>query len=342
MFRPNLTFFYEPDEKTIDWLFTTPNLIEQLQAADARLSLALPNLTPARAEAVRRLNKHNIPVVAWLLLPPATGYWFNADNLAAAAQRYSNFHRWSQQKRLKWAGIGLNFQPHLKESAFLRTHPLLTPLRLFHPQRIERAQVGYHTLVSQMQADGYLVESYIFPFIADERHARSKMLRALTGLVDVRVNCEVMMLYSTHLSHRDGSSLWAYGPDAQAIAVGITAEGPFRTARDPRPLLGRRELERDLRLASRWTNDIFIFDLPGCHRLGILSDLAGFDWQMPATPPPGQAGAQRIRQLLQLGLWLGSRPAVVLGSLAGAASLLWGGRWLWQRLRTGTAPETGI
>lgn len=52
--------------------------------------------------------------------------------------------------------------------------------------------------MNQIPADGWPVENYQFPLIADERQARSTLLQRL-ALVDAATGREVWMLYSSFM-----------------------------------------------------------------------------------------------------------------------------------------------
>ena len=56
-----------------------------------------------------------------------------------------------------------------------------------------------------------------------ERNARTTLLERIFGIVDVRGDQEVFMLY-TSFDHKGGAAqIWRYGPQSQVIAVGSTA-----------------------------------------------------------------------------------------------------------------------
>ena len=57
----------------------------------------LVDLSPERAEVVRRLNAAGVPVIAWQLLPEEQGYWYNMSNAPSAAARYSAFRAWTAE-----------------------------------------------------------------------------------------------------------------------------------------------------------------------------------------------------------------------------------------------------
>lgn len=71
--------------------------------------------------------------------------------------------------------------------------------------------------MNQIRADGYKVESYIFPFIYDERRANSQLLELLLGLVDVTtVDTEVPLLYTSGLPLGIGF-LKSYGKGLKSV-----------------------------------------------------------------------------------------------------------------------------
>jgi hypothetical protein len=102
-----------------------------------------------------------------------------------------------------------------------RLPAMLLP-RLRDRERPRRASEAYSALVDRIHADGYTVENYQFPFIEDERRAGSTLFPRLLGLVDVRTDREVWMLYTSFLPGIGPGLLWTYAPEAAAIGVGST------------------------------------------------------------------------------------------------------------------------
>jgi hypothetical protein len=329
---PRLTFACELERQPLKELFADAAVTRHLQAMNAAVSLGLLDLSEERAAVVRHLNEAGIPVVAWLLLPMEQGYWFNADNWPEAISCYVAFRHWKAEHHLRWAGVGLDFEPDINEMRMLQSGaigPLMPELfkRLLDRERVRRAQLAYAMLAAQIRADGYAVESYQFSSIVDERKAGSTLLQRLFSIVDVPVDREVLMLYSSFMRRLGPANLWLYGPDAGGIGVGSTGggvEGPDAIA----PLTWD-ELARDLRLASRLGDHIFIFSLEGCAHQGFLSRLAAFDWDSPVDPP--LEAARRLnwsRRGMRGILWASAHPWIVLGGLAG---LIWTGSRLRSR-----------
>jgi hypothetical protein len=328
MARPKLSFFCELEPEPLEGLFTE-TVIKRLVSLKATLCLGILDLGPERAAVVRRLNRAGVPVVAWLLLPKEQGYWFNAGNAPQALDRYEQFNLWSAEHGLTWAGVGLDIEPDIRDQAALgrtRARMILKLLpRLFYIRQMRRARTVYRALGALIHASGYPVESYQLPLIADERRVGSTVLQRLAGMVDIPVDREVWMLYTSQLRPNGAGILSSYAPEAHAIGLGVTGGGVVKPGlSEPAPLTWE-EFARDLRLAWLWCDDLFIFSLEGCVEQGFLDRLQNFDWDLPIlTPDAGKARADAWRGTIQSGLWLAQRlPFILVG--VGAGILAWRG-----------------
>ncbi|MBN2390490.1 MAG: hypothetical protein JXR84_07200 [Anaerolineae bacterium] len=322
---PMLTFFCELDAAALQELFSTPHIIEDLRALSASVSLGLRDLSLERAEVVQRLNAAEIPVVAWLLLPEVQGYWFNLDNAPEAIAFYADFRTWTATHGLRWDGVGLDIEPDMRELKKLlagNRRALLTLLRRFlDAERLKQASAYYAGLIAQIRADGYRVDEYAFPFVVDERKAGSRLVQRFLGLVDLEVDQEVLMLYSSFMRPFGHGLLWSFAPSAGSVGVGSTGGGVIVGGVDQIPPLTWDEFARDLRLAHAWGDDIHIFSLEGAVCQGFLSRLLTFDWEAPVAPPLCEfRQVERARRVLRAVLWASAHPGVVLVS---AAALFW-------------------
>ena len=222
---------------------------------------------------MRELNRDGIPVTAGLTVPPEQGYYLNASNGRQAEVRFADFEKWTTANELRWAGIGLDIEPNIQDFATLRQgrkwHLFLTLLeRYFDMRRVREAKYTYGALIQEIRSHGYQVETYQFPFIADERAVRSSVLERLTGIVDVRGDLEVLMVYTSFNQSLDSALIWVYGPDAQAIAVGSTT-GPTSDPHFAR--LNWEEFSRDLMVANHFSHVIGVYNFEGCVRQGFLA-----------------------------------------------------------------------
>jgi hypothetical protein len=284
----------------------------------------LSDFSDERAGVVRQLNAAGVPVVGIPLLPLAQGYYFTADNAAQAADRYQEWLAWTRRQGLTWAGVGLDIEPDARIYLQIMENRwglgrMLAP-RLFDRARPGRSRTAYRELVDRIRADGWTVENYQFPLIADERRAGSTLLQRL-ALVDVQTDREVWMIYSSFMRALGPGLIWSYGPEAASIGVGTTGGGPDIPGSPQMPSLSWGELTRDLHLARRWSDHILIHSLEGCVWQGFLGQLCSFDWAGPPGPPPGAWAASAFRGSLRAVLRASAHPRAVLGGTLAACCL---------------------
>jgi hypothetical protein len=195
--------------------------------------------------------------------------------------------------------------------------------RLRDRERPRRAHAAYAALVERIHADGYSVENYQFPLIADERWAHSTLLQRLMGLVDVHTDREVWMLYSSVMPGSLGPGfVWSYGPQAPAIAVGTTGGGPDIPGHPQVRAFDWAALARDLRLARRWSDDLYVHSLEGCVQQGLLERLRDFDWEPARKPPRAFWLAASVRGGLRGLLWASAHHRWLLTLGLGASWLV--------------------
>ena len=324
--RPSVTFACELDAARLTELFADASVIDDLQALGARVTMMVSDLSAERARVVRQLNQAGIPLVGIPLFPVEEGYYFTVDNAPRAAQRYQQWKQWTAEHGLIWDWVGLDLEPEAQFYLQLMANPWgLVPTllrRLRDRERVPRAQAAYAALVDRIHADGWQVENYQFPFIAEERRAGSTLLQRLMGLVDVRTDREVWMQYTSFVGSLGPGILWSYGPESDAIAVGTTGGGPDVPGHPQFSPLSWEELARDLRLARRWTDQLYIHSLEGCVWNGYLTRLRSFDWTPASTPPQTATSASLLRAGLRSLLRTSVHPWRTVGVVAATLWLL--------------------
>lgn len=308
-------------------LLADPSVVDSLRALRSRLAVAIVDFSPQRTVLIQRLNQSGIPVVAWILLPKAEGYYLNADTAPHAAARIAAFERWTRDNHLQWSAVGLDIEPDFNQLAALKAHPgrfIATLLgRCFNSARIARARATYSALIAQLQSDGYVVQTYQMPYLPAERRAHSTLPDRLLGTIDVRGNEEYLMLYTSAARPVGGAMIWSLGPHAQYIAIGST-DGSAAPGSPAGPL-DWNEFSRDLIVASHFSARIGVYDLEGCVRQGFLSHLRSFDWTRSVElPAPSVQRAQRMSVLLPTVLVvLSNSPWLLLIFIVLIAFLLW-------------------
>jgi hypothetical protein len=340
---PNLGFACcDQGVEEMQALFNHQVVIADLKDLHAEVAIPILDFSPERAATVHRLNEAGIPVIAGLLVPKE-GYYFTADNEPAAAVRFAAFDAWSRNHGLRWNGVGLDIEPNFAELGTLRSHPwrLFTTLlwRAVDVQRMRRAKRAYSALIADMRAQGYFVQTYQLPILPVERRAHSSLLDRLLGTVDVRGDQEVLMLYTSYAPPPVGAAIiWKLGPDAQAIAIGVTDGDP----RAYPAVLDWSRFSRDLIVAGHFTHLIGVYDLEGCVRQGLLSRLKTMNWNQSVTIP-----ADAIRRadhrllLLRLILWISSHFLYLVVVLAVIIALIaW--RWRIHKMKRKLSTQTTV
>jgi hypothetical protein len=305
MARPKLTFFVELEIDPLEELFARPEVVPFLAAEDCAVSMGLLDLSPRRAAVVQRLESSGVPVTGWLLLDLEDGYWLNADNADRACERWRETAAWAESEGLPLSRIGLDVEfPRTESEGVIRDKrkAFFSMLRRRRTrEQVRGAEHAYQELVGEIRKSGRTVEVYQFPQLLDERAAGSTLLRRALGIVDIAVDAEVYMLYSSYLG-RGGAHV--YFADAPCIALGVSGGGVNVDNPDAqRRFLSWERLEEDLRAAAAHTRDVYVFSLEGCAERGLLAPIAEIDWEQPAPelPVDEERSARRGRRITQ---WL--------------------------------------
>jgi hypothetical protein len=301
---PRLTFFVELPGPELGALFADGRVADFLARGGFDLSMGILDLAPERAWIVRELEGRGVGVTAWLLLDESEGYWLNADNAAAARARWHEARDFAAREGLRFHRVGLDIEPPRAEfhAALRRGARGLLDLVLARrtPEQVARAEAAYAVLVDEIHGTGRSVETYQIPFLLDERRAASTLVRRSLGLVDVKADLDVPMLYSSYLGR---SLAVSYMPEAAAIALGVTGGGVV-AAEDAAKgrTLGWPELERELRWAAGHADELYVFSLEGCVEQGMLDALSTLDWSRAAPPEPAAQRPPLLRRALGLAL----------------------------------------
>jgi hypothetical protein len=315
----------------LDSVFSNPAVISDLKDLHASLALPVMDLSPGRARIVRQLNDAGIPVIAWIVLSKEHGYYLNADNAPDAVARFAEFEKWTAEYSLRWAAVGLDIEPNFAEFQAMKGHKwrLASMLlrRYFDSERVRRARESYTELIQRIQSRGYPVQTYQLAIIVGERKMHTTLAERLLGIVDVRGNLEVLMLYTSFSPALDSALIWKFGPDAQGIAVGSTAADPKSAP------LTWDEFSRDLIVATHFAPVVGVYSLEGCIQQGFLPRLKTMNWEQSVTiPAEAIKNVNRLGAIIETALWIGSH----LLYLA-AATFLVVGLLIWRRHRRKSA-----
>jgi hypothetical protein len=113
--RPQLVFACDSDTPKLQSFFADPTWISELKGLRAEIDFSLTDLSPERAQVVRKLNEAGIATIAWMALPAREGYYMNANSASAAEKRSAEFQKWTTENDLHWAAVGLDLEPSLED-----------------------------------------------------------------------------------------------------------------------------------------------------------------------------------------------------------------------------------
>lgn len=292
--KPKISFFNEMKSGPLIELFRDSTIVEDLQFLNAEIRMGIMDISTERAEIIRMLTKKGIPVVAWLLLPEEKGYWFHAGNGSQAIARYNEVKRWADSHGIQLSGIGIDLELDYNDINTARNNPwsllLQLPPRLFDKTEIEDGRKKYAELISMIEADGYMIESYYASFVKDETAAGNTSLQQLTKFLDIKTDREIPMLYSSFIGNADGL-LEVYGREAgvKTVALGSTGGGIDTTLNT----LTWEELAHAMNMSSRFADEIHIFSLEGAVEKGYLKNMKNFQFNDQVIPDTQQIEAVR-------------------------------------------------
>lgn len=315
--QPRISFFNEMKSDALIGLFKDSTLIPTLHQLHAEIRMGILDLTPQRVMVLKSLNKANIPVVAWLLLPEEKGYWFHSGNGDMAIERYKEIKEWAVENQIEFSGIGLDLELDMNDMKMLQSNPLKLlsrlPGRLYDKSEIETGSRKYAELIATIKKDGFKVESYYASFIKDETALQNTSIQQLTKFLDIKTDKEIPMLYSSFMGNADGL-LKIYGLDVglKQVAIGSTGGGVDTTL----PILTYEELVHDLNMASKFADEIHIFSLEGCVQHGYLKKLLEYKYNPTNSFDPSQVkSVQKLQKIFKTVSTTLSYPTIFFTSL---------------------------
>lgn len=298
--EPRLIFATELDGSSLAMLFEQHDLLHTFAHEDYGLAMAIGDMSPTRAALIRQLNAHQIFTVAWLMLPAVDGYGFNLQNYPQAVAHYHAFRTWAQKNDLHFAAVGMHMLPpaddlsrlhHLRLRDIGRWFVRMHDNALFVP-----GKQTYLHLIDMIHSDGYAVHTYQLPLVVDDRRAGTSFVQYALDVPDLPVDLEVLMCHSSLPiealgNDMGGALIISYGMAADCIGIGYTHAATMRGA--DMPQIGEEQtlslawhaLERDMLLATRYTDTIYIFSLEGCVAQGMLKRIAHINWDKEPRVP---------------------------------------------------------
>ncbi len=287
--KPKISFFNEQEGKALKNLFADSSLILNLKKLNAEIRMGLLDLSPERAEVLKSLNKANIPVVAWLLLPKEKGYWFHSGNSKDAFERYYEVTNWAKKNGIKFSGIGIDLELDMNDLELYKTNKfkLFGKLigRLYAKDEFLASKKQYEKLIATMKKDGFRVESYYIPVIKYETAKGRTAIQQVSRFMDLQTDKDIPMLYTSLMGNPYGTlKLLAIDDNLKSVALGSTGGG-FDPSLNS---MKWDDLAYDLRLASKTANELHIFCLEAAVEKGFIPRLIDFDYGVPVKEYPEQ------------------------------------------------------
>jgi hypothetical protein len=311
--EPVLSFFNEMKGADLEVFFRDSSIITTLSQLNAEIRMGILDLTNERASVLKKLNAAGVPVVAWLLLPEKDGYFFHSGNGELAIKRYLAIKKWADEKGIFFAGIGLDLELDMNDIKLAKSDKWKLirslPARLYDKTQIEHGLKTYHRLLKIIEDDGYPIESYYASFIKDEIKNGTTSIQQLTKFLDVKVDKEIPMLYTSFMGNPYGI-IKVYGIDENLkyMALGSTGGGIDTSMNS----MNWEELAHDIRLASKTAEEIHIFSLEGAVWKGYFKNLIGFDYNVPIAEKPEQVkSVESIRNKVMMASTILSYPTIL-------------------------------
>lgn len=289
-----LLFFSELEGPALLELLQKPQVLETLSQQRMGIAIALYDFHPDRIAAIRLLNAHNIYLVAWLALTPSEGFWYNLQNYPQAVEHFRAFQVWAEEHQLHFDAIGLDIEPPLDMLTSDEHRSIFKLLSIIWNARenvlYPAAYAAYSDLVTEAHQANYEVHAYQLPILADDRRAGTSFLQRALDVVEIPADLEIFSCYSSAPIERfsndlGGALIASYSDDADGVVVGTLQSSLDQASnQEALPSLAWPALKRDLLLAARNLDTIYISSLEGVVERDWLGRIAAIDWNEPARP----------------------------------------------------------
>ncbi len=208
-------------------------LVDYLSENHQAISLAMSSLDDSTAKAVKFLNEKNVPVVGWVVVDDAEGYWTNPTNIEATKLKTEQIKEWAKQHGLKISTIGFDLEKPLEFiKAVAKKNIIETAKEIRKYRKAAKEQETLHGdstanlsgYIEQLKREGFKTEIYDMPGFA----------KPMLGCMDVKnADTTYEMLYTSdfpralqkravHMMKSKGTS------PAMGIVTGKEGETPGR------------------------------------------------------------------------------------------------------------------
>ncbi len=191
------------------------------------LSISMSTLDDETAEAFKYLNEKGVPIVAWVVVEDAEGYWTNAANIPETTLKTEAILSWAEQHNIKLHAVGFDLEKPLQLLSALAQLDIVGMAKEYAKYKRKERRQGYpenelKELIEQVKKRGLQTEAYVFP---------RPLGPILGGIEAPNVDTTVEMLYLKPPFPgllRNRNTVPAFGIAARPKLEGMEDERPGR------------------------------------------------------------------------------------------------------------------
>lgn len=123
---------------------------------------------------LRGARRHRVPVIAWLVVPYADGYWAHEGNAALMRKAVAAYFPWARRHRVRAKGVLIDLEASIQDTRtvfHLRDDPAAV-IEMFrrNADPVEQCSVAarYVELVDAIHAHGLEARAAAYPFVLDD------------------------------------------------------------------------------------------------------------------------------------------------------------------------------
>ena len=258
------------------------------------MSLAVDDFdNPATVRVIRRLNDAGVPVWIWPLHPMEDGYWLATDNADKMPGLYDRFSRWVEANGLVITGVMFDMEPtyddvqRLKE--VVREGGIPGAVKYLVTRRDGELHTNavrvYAEMVDTIHADGYLVSTFNYPYLIDDRRDGDDSIAEMFHIAFVESDIDAYMTYRSFFKDSGlGTGSGNVASYARELSGASASFGSYM-----KDYLDRSHLEADIRIAARTSPVAHLYNLEALVMCGWLEGLSEIDTALPVDISVGEA-----------------------------------------------------
>ncbi|OGC68832.1 hypothetical protein A2415_02710 [candidate division WWE3 bacterium RIFOXYC1_FULL_39_7] len=135
------------------------------------VSICMSTLDESTAEAIRYLNEKKVPVVAWVVVEDAEGYWTNKTNIKETTLKTDQILEWAKEHDIHLRAVGfdmekpVNFLSNIAQANIVEMAKALIEYKKNVAEAAKNGdpQVMFDALLHRLNEEGVETEIYTFP-----------------------------------------------------------------------------------------------------------------------------------------------------------------------------------